>query len=95
MFDAYLVCKLLKSLYGLKQAPRIWYETLNKALNAISLQRLESNNSVFGKMKSRRIHDIIYVGSILIISVHVNDIFIIGFPKVIKTFKEALKKIQD
>jgi hypothetical protein len=36
MFDAYLVCKLLKSLYGLKQAPRIWYETLRKALTVPS-----------------------------------------------------------
>jgi hypothetical protein len=92
IFDAHLVCKLLKSLYRLKQAPRIWYETLNKALNTVGMQRLESNNSVFEKMQNRRIHDTIYVGPTLIISVHVNDTLIVGFPKTIKTFKQTLKK---
>jgi Reverse transcriptase (RNA-dependent DNA polymerase) len=91
MFDAHLVCKLLKSLYKLKQAPRIWYETLNKALNVMSLQRLESDHSVFGKMQGRRVYDIIYVGPILIILVHVDDTLIVGFPEAIKTFKQALK----
>jgi hypothetical protein len=92
MFDAHLVCKLLKSLYELKQAFRIWYETLNKALNAIGLQRLESDNSVFGKMQSRRVYNTIYVGPILIISVHVDDTFMVGLSEIIKTFKQAFRK---
>jgi hypothetical protein len=92
MFDAYLVCKLLKSLYGLKQAPRIWYETLQKALNAMGLQHLESDNSVFEKKQSHRVHDTIFVGPTVIISVHVDDILMVGLPDAIKSFKQALAK---
>jgi hypothetical protein len=92
MFDAYLVCKLLKSLYNLKQAPRIWYETLRKALSTMSIHQLESNTSVFGKKQSHRVQNTIFVDPTLIISVHVNDILMVGLPETIKTFKQTLAK---
>jgi hypothetical protein len=92
MFDAYLVCKLLKSLYGLKQALRIWYETLQKALNAMGMHQLESDTSVFGKKQSHRVHDTIFVGPTLIILVHVDDILMVGLPEAIKTFKQVFAK---
>ena len=49
-------------------------------------------------MQGRRVHNTIYVGLTLIISVHVDDTLMVGFPEAIKIFKQALKqefKIKD
>jgi hypothetical protein len=56
------------------------------------MHQLESDTYVFGKKQSYRVHNTIFIDLTLIISVYVNDILMIGLPKVIKTFKQAFAK---
>jgi hypothetical protein len=58
----------------------------------MGMYQLESDTSVFGKKQSHRVQDTIFVGPTLIISVHVDDILMVGLPEAIKTFKQALAK---
>jgi hypothetical protein len=56
------------------------------------MHQLESDTSVFGKKQSYRVYNTIFVSLTLIISVHIDDILMVGLPEAIKIFKQALAK---
>jgi hypothetical protein len=78
---------LLKSLYSLKQAPRIWSETLTKAFQSIGLNPLTTDSSVFYKGRKNTVKSILYIGSELIVSVHIDDFLMVDQISVLEEFK--------
>ena len=67
-----LVCRLNKSLYGLKQAPRAWYTKIDGFLLSLSFVQCKYDPNVYLKL----IH-----GSLMIIFLYVDEIFITGSSK--------------
>lgn len=60
------ICKLNKPLYGLKQAGRNWYQTLDKYLTTIGLERSPINPCVYVSNTDTNLILLIYVDDILI-----------------------------
>ena len=77
------VCRLKKSLYGLKQAPRAnWYTKIDSFLLSLSFVQWIYDPNFYLKL----IH-----GSLMIIFLYVNDLFIIGSSKKqIASLKDAM-----
>lgn len=80
-----LVGRLVKSIYGLKQAGRNWYHTLIAWLKEYGLKPSGADPCIFIKTYSD--------GSILIVAIWVDDLFILGSNKaVVSLFKSAISK---
>jgi hypothetical protein len=61
------VCKLKKTLYGLKQSPRAWFGKFSKAVLKFSLQKFQTDHSVFYLHTSAcYIFLVVYVDAIVI-----------------------------
>lgn len=67
-----LLKKVKKSLYGLKQLPRMWYLKFDTFVLSLGFVRSKSDHCVYFKIKN---------GCLLIISLYVDDIFLIGNDK--------------
>jgi len=79
------VWKLLHSLYRLKQSPYEWYHTLRQYLESLSLclSRLDGGFFIFTNMK---------LDIRIILSIHVDDILLIGTHMLIALLKEEMKE---
>ena len=62
--------KLKKSLYGLRQASRQWYALLKKCLLALGFEQCLADSCVFRSIRGGVV--------VLILVVHVDDIFAVG-----------------
>ncbi|POM65706.1 Polyprotein [Phytophthora palmivora] len=77
------VCLLLKGIYGLKQAARIWYQTLHARLVQIGFRRCAFDVGLYVK----------YIdGSIVLVTVYVDDMMVIGKPGDIDAVIDELRK---
>ena len=64
------IVKLNKSLYGLRQASRQWYAMLKKCLLALGFEQCLTDSCVFRLIRGGIV--------VLILVVHVDDIFVVG-----------------
>ena len=63
----HLVWRLRKALYGLKQAGRTWHQTIDPALQGLSLTPLASDYCVYTHRNKQ--------GDLLILALYVDDLF--------------------
>ncbi|CAB1102712.1 unnamed protein product [Ectocarpus sp. CCAP 1310/34] len=80
-----LIVKLCKSLYGLKQASRHWHSHLTRCLLLLGFLQCLADACVFRLMEEGRV--------IMIIVVHVDDIFAVGQKERCDKFGEDLNEM--
>lgn len=76
--------KLSRSLYGLRQAPRKWYAMLNKCLLALGFEQCLADSCVFCLIEGGKV--------VMLLVVHVDDIFAVGEKDRCEKFGEDLNK---
>lgn len=79
------IVKLSKTLYGLRQASRQWYALLKKCLLALGFEQCLADSCVFRLMEGGAV--------VLILVVHVDDIFAVGKKERCDQFGEDLNKM--
>jgi hypothetical protein len=75
------VCRLNKALYGLKQAPRAWYGRMDNFLTSLAFTKSKENPNLYYKVED---------GSLVILLLYVNDLFLTGEEKPIPESKRKL-----
>ena len=75
------VCRLKKEMYEMKQAPKAWYSRIDAYLQQLGFEKSEVDPNLY----------YIVVGEDpLILLLYVNDIFITGAKRLIRSCKESL-----
>jgi hypothetical protein len=75
------VCRLKKALYGMKQAPRAWYSRIDAYLQQLGFEKSEADPNLYFIMAGE---------DPLILLLYVDDLFITGAERLIRSCKESL-----
>eukprot|EP00253_Pinus_taeda_P031847 PITA_31847 len=77
------VCRLRRALYGIKQAPCPWYTSIDSHLICLGFNKSESDANLYY---------ILVEGNLFIIVLHVDDLRLAWYEKLIESYKEDLAK---
>ena len=75
------VCRLKKALYSLKQESRTWYDKIYGFLSSLGFTKIKANSNLYNKIED---------GNPVILTLYVDDLFVIGMDGLIADTKRKL-----